>query len=857
MPQINMYGSGGNGPNDPRAIRAAAFDKHEARQARFEKGYTGAERQEAARQQRRDDAIFRAQESARRSEHQREQRDAADYFRQQQAAERRQEQAKQRWERVQRSDDRRQERTHRAQWNDNYRLAAYENGAHNDRLRRQQRLQREQDRAAKQQYSNDYKLATYQNQNLNAQQRAADRAAKQHYNDDYRLAMRENADVDARKRQDRMNSINSSPIMRALGFIGGSRVQRAASAMLSRGGGDEGGGMGFGGIGRAAPYAAGAYLAYRAAKAIAFAPQTLSAVSGRMANSAQPYIDLRMGAAGLGRQGGFEHMDLVHSLFPRNGETPGWMKSRGITPQGGISALQAYGLPISGAREGRTILEEMHDARNMPYLGGMEPEAYGKMLGTANTLGTSLPGGARMTGREGQNREYFRELQKTMYAANLASLDHSQVLGTIETLTRMTATLGTSGPSVGGANDLWWKMASGGSAGGRTGESALNAAQANASFAGSAGFGGNVGANTMMHAYFARNGRMPKTREDLEKHLGVKYDDLSATDKRAFDDALSAAKDGNEAAFFSLLAPFTGNPTTGVQLMQKWASQSGLTGGKPYMHTLTQSGFTGQSTYTVQQYESSNAYPQLQEGSPRNMNLPRGIRNNNPLNLSYRNDQGALGSDGRFGYYRTMEEGVAAGQRQLMTYNDKYGLNTIRGIITRWAPPGENDTEGYIKMVSERMGVSPDAPLNIRDQTTAEKLIGAMVKKETGTEVDPAAIHQGVSMGLGGAPGGSTPAAGNNTGDIYGPQATQGQIDMQAGRQAFETYSHGMMVAGESALKFSAAVANSTDALGKFVEALKNGTTALGGSSGRNWSDPAVGGNAPGGPIYGVVPTVP
>lgn len=38
----------------------------------------------------------------------------------------------------------------------------------------------------------------------------------------------------------------------------------------------------------------------------------------------------------------------------------------------------------------------------------------------------------------------------------------------------------------------------------------------------------------------------------------------------------------------------------------------------------------------------------------------------------------------------------------LRTYVCKYGLRTVREIITRWAPPQDNnDTERYIKYVTE------------------------------------------------------------------------------------------------------------------------------------------------------------
>lgn len=47
------------------------------------------------------------------------------------------------------------------------------------------------------------------------------------------------------------------------------------------------------------------------------------------------------------------------------------------------------------------------------------------------------------------------------------------------------------------------------------------------------------------------------------------------------------------------------------------------------------------------------------------------------------------------------------------TYYHKYRLFTIRNIIKRWAPSNENDTEAYIKKVSDLTGIDSDEPLGI------------------------------------------------------------------------------------------------------------------------------------------------
>jgi hypothetical protein len=129
---------------------------------------------------------------------------------------------------------------------------------------------------------------------------------------------------------------------------------------------------------------------------------------------------------------------------------------------------------------------------------------------------------------------------------------------------------------------------------------------------------------------------------------------------------------------------------------------------------------------------------------------PRGIRNNNPLNLTYVSGQpGAMGSDGRFGVYGKMEDGIAQAERQLLLYQDRDHLDTIGQIINKWAPSSENNTANYIASVSKWMHMSATEKLNLRDPETARKLITAMGRIETGRTLDPSAVKRGVDKALG------------------------------------------------------------------------------------------------------------
>lgn len=49
---------------------------------------------------------------------------------------------------------------------------------------------------------------------------------------------------------------------------------------------------------------------------------------------------------------------------------------------------------------------------------------------------------------------------------------------------------------------------------------------------------------------------------------------------------------------------------------------------------------------------------------------------------------------------------------EILRHYYKEGLTTLSKMITKYAPPSENDTEAYIKYVSTYTGIDPDADMN-------------------------------------------------------------------------------------------------------------------------------------------------
>lgn len=128
--------------------------------------------------------------------------------------------------------------------------------------------------------------------------------------------------------------------------------------------------------------------------------------------------------------------------------------------------------------------------------------------------------------------------------------------------------------------------------------------------------------------------------------------------------------------------------------------------------------------------------------------LPRGFRNNNPLNIEYnpRNPwkgQTGIESAGRFATFESMEHGVRAGAKLVQNYMRRYGLRTVYGIINRWAPSHENDTNAYAEHVAQKLGVSPYEPIQESD---IPELIYHMIKHENGEYLDRQTVEQGARM---------------------------------------------------------------------------------------------------------------
>lgn len=135
----------------------------------------------------------------------------------------------------------------------------------------------------------------------------------------------------------------------------------------------------------------------------------------------------------------------------------------------------------------------------------------------------------------------------------------------------------------------------------------------------------------------------------------------------------------------------------------------------------------------------------------------RGIRNNNPGNIDFNkanNWQGQLGIEQdvpnpRFARFDCPENGIRALGKLLQTYSRKYGLNTVRGLISRWAPSNENNTSAYVKGVANDLGVGADEVISVTQRETLKGLVIAIIKHENGKQpYSDFVINEGVNRAL-------------------------------------------------------------------------------------------------------------
>ena len=129
--------------------------------------------------------------------------------------------------------------------------------------------------------------------------------------------------------------------------------------------------------------------------------------------------------------------------------------------------------------------------------------------------------------------------------------------------------------------------------------------------------------------------------------------------------------------------------------------------------------------------------------------MTRGELNCNPLNIRrvagthWKGELPLKGAGGSFVLFESVEWGLRAAFVLLYTYSTKYHANCIRDIISRWAPPTENDTERYIRNVCQWTGFGGNERLT---ETQWPRLVQAMARQECGVILDEEQIQKGFAL---------------------------------------------------------------------------------------------------------------
>lgn len=161
---------------------------------------------------------------------------------------------------------------------------------------------------------------------------------------------------------------------------------------------------------------------------------------------------------------------------------------------------------------------------------------------------------------------------------------------------------------------------------------------------------------------------------------------------------------------------------------------------------------------------------------------PIGIRNNNPGNLRAWGNTPQAGGYARFA---SPEAGLAAMIKNLQAQQSVHGLNTISGIISKWAPPNENNTAAYIAEMEKSTGFRANQPLDLTDRKTVAPLVSGIIKHEGNSagyskEMVDKAVTQ-VTVDFKNAPAGTTATASTKGGNVVPVRVSHSMPTLAAG----------------------------------------------------------------------------
>ncbi len=127
-----------------------------------------------------------------------------------------------------------------------------------------------------------------------------------------------------------------------------------------------------------------------------------------------------------------------------------------------------------------------------------------------------------------------------------------------------------------------------------------------------------------------------------------------------------------------------------------------------------------------------------------------GMRQNNPLNLTFAGQPGAQpGQGNRFASFSDIPTGIAATADQLGLYQTQHGINTVQDAVKRWVSDPKADLGSYTADVAKALGVAPTDKIDLTDPAVQQKFILAAQPHESGgggAVLNPADVAKGVQL---------------------------------------------------------------------------------------------------------------
>ncbi len=130
----------------------------------------------------------------------------------------------------------------------------------------------------------------------------------------------------------------------------------------------------------------------------------------------------------------------------------------------------------------------------------------------------------------------------------------------------------------------------------------------------------------------------------------------------------------------------------------------------------------------------------------------RGVRNNNPGNIEKGDNWrglSAVQTDSRFAQFDSPVFGIRAIMVLLRNYQTRHNINTIDGVIDRYAPAGDDNPhhENYVNFVASEVGVGRGDVINLVDDApTIIKVVSAIVRFENGYQPYPWTVYNNAYM---------------------------------------------------------------------------------------------------------------